>query len=256
MHAGGDRPYCPCPRGNGGERFCFDLQQHFGKVQIWEIWQDLFFDKGRIIVRPFYVWELILILGSRTARDIKFMARERNGSILMSKQVGCSSLSPLVNISRYDWNLKMEERTWQIIAQKGLMDWRTTGGVVTTLEKSWPLHRNVGGGAEIMTVDWAALPNFFYLKTVIKLHWQNWPKTKHFPYLWPPAAEGDQAFLRHLSRLKTEPAAAQMSFSTAEKKLLPMCRHLVISWASYGYGSLWPHALCPTYLLYTNIFLQ
>ena len=112
------------------------------------------------------------------------------------------------------------------------------------------------GGTEIMTVDWAALPNFFYLKTVIKLHWQNWPKTKHFPYLWPPAAEGDQAFLRHLSRLKTEPAAAQMSFSPAEKKLLPMCRHLVISWASYGYGSLWPHALCPTYLLYTNIFLQ
>ena len=112
-----------------------------------------------------------------------------------------------------------------------------------------------GGRGEIMTVDWAALPNFFYLKTVIKLHWQNWPKTKHFPYLWPPAAEGDQAFLRHLSRLKTEPAATQMSFSPA-KKMLPMCRHLVISWASYGYGSLWPHALCPTYLLYTNIFLQ
>ena len=74
------------------------------------------------------------------------MARERNGSILMSKQVGCSSLSPLVNFSRYDWNLMMEERTWKIIAQKGLMDWRTTEGVVTTLEKSWPLHRNVWGG--------------------------------------------------------------------------------------------------------------
>ena len=40
---------------------------------------------------------------------------------------------------------------------------------------------------------------------MIKLHWQNWPKTKHFPYLWRPAAEGDQGFLRHLSRLKTEP---------------------------------------------------
>ena len=82
-----------------------------------------------------------------------------------------------------------------------------------------------------MTVDWAALPNFFYLKTVIKLHWQNWPKTKHFPYLWPPAGEGDQAFLRHLSRLKTEPAAAQMSFSPASKKILSMCQHLVILWA-------------------------
>ena len=123
---------------------------------------------------------------------------------------------------------------------KWLMDWRTTGGVVTTLEKSWPLHRNVGGGAEIMTVDWAALPNFFYLKTVIKLHWQNWPKTKHFPYLWPPAAEGDQAFLRHLSRLKTEPAAAQMSFSLAEKKNCSRCvdissyRERVMVMALYG----------------------
>ena len=163
---GGDRPYCPCPRGNGGERFCFDLQQHFGKVQIWEIWQCFFFDKGRIIVRPFYVWELILILGSRTARDIKFMARERNGSILMSKQVGCSSLSPLVNISRYDWNLKMEERTWQIIAQKGLMDWRTTGGVVTTLEKSWPLHRNVGGGQKL----WLLIG----LRCQISFIWKQW----------------------------------------------------------------------------------
>ena len=125
-----------------------------------------------------------------------------------------------------------------------------------------PFRRNSGysaqtvGEVEIMTVDWAALPNFFYLKTVIKLHWQNWPKTKHFPYLWLPAAEGDQAFLRHLSRLKTEPAAAQMSFSPKlEKKLLSMCRHLVISWASYGYGALWAHALWPTYLLYTQTFL-
>ena len=91
-----------------------------------------------------------------------------------------------------------------------------------------------------MTVDWAALPNFFYLKTVIKLHWQNWPKTKHFPYLWPPAAEGDQAFLRHLSRLKTEPAAAQMSFSLAEKKNCSRCvdissyRERVMVMALYG----------------------
>ena len=88
-----------------------------------------------------------------------------------------------------------------------------------------------GGRGEIMTVDWAALPNFFYLKTVIKLHWQNWPKTKHFPYLWPPAAEGDQAFLRHLSRLKTEPAAAQMSFSPELEKKTPFdvstSRHIV-----------------------------
>ena len=100
----------------------------------------------------------------------------------------------------------------------------------------WAFSRNFGHSVgeeevEIMTVDWAALPNFFYLKTVIKLHWQNWPKTKHFPYLWPPAGEGDQAFLRHLSRLKTEPAAAQMSFSPASKKILSMCQHLVILWA-------------------------
>ena len=45
------------------------------------------------------------------------------------------------------------------------------------LEKFWPFSQTVGEeGVEIMTVDWAALPNFFYLKTVIKLHWQNWPK--------------------------------------------------------------------------------
>ena len=31
-------------------------------------------------------------------------------------------------------------------------------------------------------------------------------------------------------------------------------RHIVS--ASYGYGALWAHALCPTYLLYTNIFPQ
>ena len=126
----------------------------------------------------------------------------------------------------------------------------------------WAFSRNFGHSVgeeevEIMTVDWAALPNFFYLKTVIKLHWQNWPKTKHFPYLWPPAGEGDQAFLRHLSRLKTEPAAAQMSFSPASKKNpfdVSTSRHIVS--ASYGYGALWAHALCPTYLLYTNIFPQ
>ena len=101
-----------------------------------------------------------------------------------------------------------------------------------------------------MTVDWAALPNFFYLKTVIKLHWQNWPKTKHFPYLWPPAAEGDQAFLRHLSRLKTEPAAAQMSFSPAPKKLLSMCRHLVILWGH----KLWLWRFMGACTLLANIF--
>ena len=31
-------------------------------------------------------------------------------------------------------------------------------------------------------------------------------------------------------------------------------RHIVRP--SYGYGALWAHALCPTYLLYTNIFPQ
>ena len=120
-----------------------------------------------------------------------------------------------------------------------------------------PFRRNSGysaqtvGEVEIMTVDWAALPNFFYLKTVIKLHWQNWPKTKHFPYLWLPAAEGDQAFLRHLSRLKTEPAAAQMSFSPKlEKKNSFRCvdissyRERVMVMALYGRMHFAQHICC------------
>ena len=112
--------------------------------------------------------------------------------------------------------------------------------VLTIMGKFWPLSPTVGEEVEIMTVDWGPLPNFFYLKTVIKLHWQNWPKTKHFPYLWLPAAEGDQAFLRHLSRLKTEPAATQMSFSLAEKKNCSRCvdissyRERVMVMALYG----------------------
>ena len=61
-----------------------------------------FFDKGRIIVRPFYVWELILILGSRTARDIKFMAREEgNSSILMSKQVGLMLVATFASFHQF-----------------------------------------------------------------------------------------------------------------------------------------------------------
>ena len=53
----------------------------------------------------------------------------------------------------------------------------------------WLLEAVTGVGAdivreEIMTFDWDLLPNFLYPKTVIKFCWQNWPKTKHFPYLW------------------------------------------------------------------------
>ena len=111
MHAGGTAHIVPVPGVMGVKDFALTYSNILERYKFERFGRAFFFDKGRIIVRPFYVWELILILGSRTARDIKFMARERNGSILMSKQVGSSSLSPLVNISRYDWNLKMEERT-------------------------------------------------------------------------------------------------------------------------------------------------
>ena len=110
MHAGGTAHIVPVPGVMGVKDFALNYSNILERYKF-ERFGRTFFDKGRIIVRPFYVWELILILESRTARDIKFMARERNGSILMSKQVGCSSLSPLVNLSRYDWNLRMEERT-------------------------------------------------------------------------------------------------------------------------------------------------
>ena len=62
------------------------------------------------------------------------------------------------------------------------------------------------GEKEIMTFDWAPVPNFFYPKTVIKFAWQNWPKTKHFLYLWQSCGWCRLAFfpLRHLWLLNGE----------------------------------------------------
>ena len=184
------------------------------------------------------------------------MARERNGSILMSKQVGCSSLSPLVNLSRYDWNLRMEERTWKIIAQKGLVDWRATGGVVTTLEKSWPLHRNVGGDRNYDC--WLGRAAKFLLsENSDKTPLTELAKNQAFPLFMAACGWRRPGFFTPSVTFENRASRNPDVFLAGrEKKLLPMCGHLVISWASYGYGSLWPHALCPTYLLYTNIFLQ
>ena len=162
---GGDRPYCPCPRGNGGERFCFDLQQHFGKVQIWEIWQDFFLQWQNysqavlcLGINPHFreqncerhkiygAWEKRIHINEQTSWLLFFVAFGQPFSLWLEIDDG--------------------RKYMKDYCTKWLMDWRTTGGVVTTLEKSWPLHRNVGGGQKL----WLLIG----LRCQISFIWKQW----------------------------------------------------------------------------------
>ena len=248
MHAEGDRPYCPCPRGNGGERFCFELRQHFGKVQISKdltvflFWQRQNYRQQALCLRinPHFSVE-------QNCERHKIYGAWGGKRLHINEQ---TSWMLFVTFANFFCHFSCWWCGWWWMA-------------LTTIEKFWPLSPTVGEEVEIMTVDWGPLPNFFYLKTVIKLHWQNWPKTKHFPYLWLPAAEGDQAFLRHLSRLKTEPAATQMSFSPKlEKKNSFRCvdissyRERVMVMALYGRMHFAQHICCIHKHFYSSIWLK
>ena len=240
MHAGGTAHIVPVPGVMGVRDFAMNYSNILERYKF-ERFGRTFFDKGRIIVRPFYVWELILILEEQNCERHKIYGawekrihiNEQTSWLLFFVAFG-QPLSLWLEFE--DGRKNMKDNCTK--GTCGLEGYRRSSDHFVEILATPP--KCVCGGGEIMTVDWAALPNFFYLKTVIKLHWQNWPKTKHFPYLWPPAAEGDQAFLRHLSRLKTEPAATQMSFSLAEKKNCSRCvdissyRERVMVMALYG----------------------
>ena len=61
MHAGGTAHIVPVPGVMGVKDFALNYSNILERYKF-ERFGRTFFDKGRIIVRPFYVWELILIL--------------------------------------------------------------------------------------------------------------------------------------------------------------------------------------------------
>ena len=110
-----------------------------------------------------------------------------------------------------------------------------------------------------MTVDWAAAAKFLLSENSDKTPLTELAKNQAFPLFMAACGWRRPGFFTPSVTFENRARpATQMSFSPNSdgKKLLSMCRHLVISSASYGYGTLWARALRPTHLLYTNIFFK
>ena len=236
----------PVPGVMGVKDFALNYANIFERYKFWKIWQ-FFSEKGRIIGSRLYVWELILISAwSRTARDIKFMAREEgNGSILMSKQVGFCS-SPFLTFL-------MSSIGGQCVIS--LVD-DVDDDSVDHYGEILATQPNCGGGGRNYDCWLGAAAKFLLSENSDKTPLTELAKNQAFPLFMAACGWRRPGFFTPSVTFENRASRNPDVFlaQAGEKKLLSMSRHLVISWASYGYGVLWAHALCPTYFLYTRTF--
>ena len=134
--------------------------------------------------------------------------------------------------------------------------WVMTMMMAAIWEKFWLLSPNCGGGRNYDC--WLGGPAKFLLsENSDKTPLTELAKNQAFPLFMAACGWRRPGFFTPSVTFENRASRSPDVFLACSQKTpfdVSTSRHIVST--SYGYGALWPHALCPTYLLYTNIFPQ